>query len=104
MVAKLARIVKHVMPNKSIELDENVDKTTSNWLAQVSLGCVWVYASLWRLCGCTVVQHCAVLWRSVYLLLPRDLDVQQLCYTPPHGQLQSLVAWPVYLWSCTIID
>lgn len=36
MVAKLSRIVKHVIPNKSIELDENVDKNTSNWLAQVS--------------------------------------------------------------------
>lgn len=35
MVAKLARIVKHVIPNRSIELDENVDKNTSNWLAQV---------------------------------------------------------------------
>jgi hypothetical protein len=34
-VAKLARIVKHVIPNRSMELDENVDKNTSNWLAQV---------------------------------------------------------------------
>jgi hypothetical protein len=36
MVAKLSRIVKHVIPNKSIELDENVDKNTSNWLSQVT--------------------------------------------------------------------
>jgi hypothetical protein len=42
MVAKLSRIVKHVIPNKSIELDENVDKNTSNWLSQVR---TWLY---WR--------------------------------------------------------
>jgi hypothetical protein len=42
MVAKLSRIVKHVIPNKSIELDENVDKNTSNWLSQVRS---WLY---WR--------------------------------------------------------
>lgn len=38
-VAKLARIVKHVIPNRSMELDENVDKNTSNWLAQVCISC-----------------------------------------------------------------
>jgi hypothetical protein len=42
MVAKLARIVKHVIPNRSIELDENVDKNTSNWLAQVNLMCPYL--------------------------------------------------------------
>ena len=53
MVAKLARIVKHVIPNRSIELDENVDKNTSNWLAQVS-GCTAVlyYTLLYTSTGC----------------------------------------------------
>lgn len=35
----MARIVKHVIPNRSMELDENVDKNTSNWLAQVCISC-----------------------------------------------------------------
>lgn len=35
MVEKLARIVKTVVPAQNeIEVDENIDKTTSNWLAQ----------------------------------------------------------------------
>jgi hypothetical protein len=35
MVAKLSRIVKHVMPKTDMEIDENMDKGTSNWLSQV---------------------------------------------------------------------
>lgn len=39
IVEKLTRIVKHVIPSTEVQVDENIDKTTANWLNQAySLG------------------------------------------------------------------